>query len=346
MKKNRILSTAGLDPSNSTRLRSYCKLMQVSLTDKWLFADEFVSSHVCFVCHDYLVNLHQSVLNRSQIIVVVDVADTHNSDDKYRISIPLSASKIKELLNKISRDVKFTTLNLKAEDPKKTVNIFNAAFTKIRSNFFEKKDRNIIEINQKRRQEFISYLTQKIQINKKIVPKVVLLGSPGSGKTTIVQTASQGCALKSDVSATDSVARDKLQTTVGIDYAEIQMGGVNTTPNCKLKLFGTPGQIKFNFVWDMVGKNAEAFIVLLDMSRPEPLAYLIFYMKFLKSELGKVSNIYCALTHCSKYKGSIINFIDSIEYRFPKFDGLYFVDSREKEDVCTMLEHIYPQISQ
>ena len=57
MKKDRILSTAGVCQNNSIKLRSYCNLMQSSLSDKWLFADDFVESHVCFIRDDYLQNM-------------------------------------------------------------------------------------------------------------------------------------------------------------------------------------------------------------------------------------------------------------------------------------------------
>lgn len=347
MKNNRILSTVGMCPTNSTRLRSYCSLMQASLHDKWLFADDFVQSHVCLVEDNYLVNWGTDKIHQSQVIVVVNVSGSNrykHSDYEFQISSPLTAAKIKDVLNRISNRIEFTPINNTSLEPKRAVNIFKSAFTKIRKNFFRKKEIVTLETKQKNKQEFIAKLSRKIQKQETLPCKIVLLGSPGSGKTTAIQSASSGRALNSDVAASDSVAKYKAKTTVGIDYADITLTGLSTTKDPKIQLFGTPGQIKFNFVWDMVGKNANAFIILLDMSRPEPLSYLKFYIKFLKNELGKKSHIYCALTHSEKYAGDIPSIIDCIESEFSKLMGIYTIDARREEDVLIMLEDIYLHI--
>jgi len=345
MKNNRILSTAGICLKNSTRLRSYCNLMQGSLLDKWLFADDFVESHVCFIRADYLANIDKDKLNRSQVIVIVaDSFAVKPAGYEYQISVPLTAIKIRSVLNKISDKIEFKPLNLMIKEPEKAVNKFKAAFSKIRKNFFGKKGRDMLEIKQKSRQQFISRITQKIQLNKLPPYKIVLLGSPGSGKTTAIQSVGGAKALSSDVSATDSVASDKEKTTVGVDFAEIKITGLGVKSGRNIQLFGTPGQIKFNFVWDMVGKNTNAFIVLLDMSRPEPLSYLKFYKRFLSDELGNRSQIYCALTHCGRYSGDINSLIDCIACEFHWLKGVYKIDAREKDEVSIMLGDIYSQI--
>ena len=344
MKTNRILSTAGMCQLNSTKLRSYCNLMQGALTDKWLFADDFVESHVCFILDDYLENLSKDETDKSQVTVIVS-KNNNKTDSKYQITSPLTAAKIKDVLNQISNDFEFKPLNLISTiKSKKTIGKFKSAFAKIRKSFFGKDDHGIIEQKRESKQQFLLKLTKKVQPNKLLPYKIVLLGSPASGKTTAIQSASKGKALNTDVSATDSVASDKTKTTVGIDYAEIDVGGTNGINDRKLKLIGTPGQIKFNFVWDVVGKGADGFIILLDVSRPEPLSYLKFYLKFLHNEMTELSPIYCALTHCDNYKAEILSLIDSIENQFPKLQGIYKIDARKKEDITILLEDIYPQI--
>lgn len=344
MKIDRILSTAGVCRVDSTKLRSYCNLMQGSLMDKWLFADDFVNSHVCFVRDDYLENMDESTLKKAQIIVILNRKNSYLSGYDYQISTPLTAYKIKKILNKISQSVKFKPFLLDERMNKKSVNKFKAAFSAIRKNFLGRKSSNVIVMKQKNRQNFISNLSKRIHTNELSPFKIVLLGSPGSGKTTAIQSINPGRALSSDVSATDSVASNKMNTTVGIDYAEINVKGYFPGKTRKLKLIGTPGQIKFNFIWDMVGKGADAFIILLDLSRPEPLSYLKFFKKFLRSELGNISLIYCALTHCDKYSGHIPSLIECIESEFPGLKGVYKIDPREKKDISILLSDIYPQI--
>ncbi len=343
MKTNRIMSTAGVCPKNATKLRSYCNLMQSSLDDKWLFADDFVESHVCVIIDDYLNNMDKDKMNMSQVMIVINQSNKP-LNHKYQISLPLNAAKIKNILNRISEESKFTPLNLTKTESKTVVNKFKSAFSKIRKNFFGNRGRKMAALKQTNRDQFISRITKKINPNITPSIKIVLLGSPGSGKTTAIQSASHGKALNSDVSATDSVANDKAKTTVGIDYADILIPDDIGIMNKKITLFGTPGQIKFNFIWDVVGKTADAFIILLDLSRPEPLSYLKFYQRFLRDELGKDSQVFCALTHSEKYPGDLNSFMDCIESEFQKLKGVYKIDARKTDDITILLSDIYPQI--
>ncbi|MCF6319368.1 MAG: hypothetical protein L3J83_08840, partial [Proteobacteria bacterium] len=251
-KTNRILSTAGILPINSTKLRSYCNLMQGSLTDKWLFADEFVESHVCIIRDDYLTNVDKKNIELSQVLIVINRSG-RDIDYKYQINLPLTAAKIRNILNQVSKEVEFKPLNLTRAKPKSAVKRFKSAFSKIRESFFGNRGRKMLALKQTNKEKFLSRITSKINPNIEKAYKVVLLGSPGSGKTTAIESASDGKALNSDVSATDSVASDKAKTTVGIDYAEVEVPNDNGGIHGKVALFGTPGQIKFNFIWDIVG---------------------------------------------------------------------------------------------
>ncbi len=40
----------------------------------------------------------------------------------------------------------------------------------------------------------------------------------------------------------------------------------------RIRLFGTPGQSRFDFLWKILAKNALGMIILTDNSRPDPLA--------------------------------------------------------------------------
>ncbi len=338
-KVNRILSTAGVSPTNATRLRSYCNLIQRSLIDRWLFADEFVDSHVCFVRDDYLNSLGQDKIEKAQVIVVVNVKGNHFPDMKYQISSPIKAKSVRDVLNQISKDVEFKSPKQVKKSTKSVAKRFINAFSGIRKSLFKRKESTSNREVQLRKNQFVSRITQKMNINEAPPKSIVLLGSPGSGKTTFVKSASKGKALDSDVSATDSVAQDKDKTTVGIDYALIRL-----SDNHKIKLFGTPGQVKFNFVWDMVGKSANAFVILVDMSRPEPLSYLKFYLRFIQSEIKHNESIFCALTHTENYTGDISSFIDIIEDEFPKIKSVYSIDGRSNSDTSVILNDIYVQL--
>jgi hypothetical protein len=250
------------------------------------------------------------------------------------------------VLNRISKEFQFKpigneeTQESNHSEKKSVASRFKTAFENIRSNFLGRKGREMAQKEQDRKKQFISRITQKIQLEQIKLKKVVFLGSPGSGKTTALQTVSGGTALSSEVAATDIVAKDKEKTTVGIDYSEVQVND-----GLKLQLFGTPGQVKFNFLWDVVGKSADAFVILMDLSRPEPMMYLKFYLRFLHTEIGNSKNVFCALTHCDLFPGDLATFKDLIESEFPKLSGIYNIDPRNKEDVLILLEDVVENLS-
>ncbi len=74
--------------------------------------------------------------------------------------------------------------------------------------------------------------------------KVVVLGGMGSGKSTLVRSIAAGAVVDTDVANSDRLGADKASTTVALDYADIDL------PNGeRLRLYGTPGQQRFDFLW-------------------------------------------------------------------------------------------------
>jgi signal recognition particle receptor subunit beta len=97
--------------------------------------------------------------------------------------------------------------------------------------------------------------------------KVVVTGTMGAGKTTAIRSISDKTTLSTEVPISEPVEGDKTSTTVGMDYGECELDD-----QVVLKLFGTPGQERFRFMWDILGTGAFGLIVLADNSRPDPVA--------------------------------------------------------------------------
>jgi len=95
--------------------------------------------------------------------------------------------------------------------------------------------------------------------------KVVVTGPFGAGKTTFIQTISEIATLSTEAQITDGTSfGSKNQTTVGIDY-----GRITLDEELVLYLFGTPGQDRFDFMWDVCSRGMLGFILLMDCTRPE-----------------------------------------------------------------------------
>jgi small GTP-binding protein len=88
------------------------------------------------------------------------------------------------------------------------------------------------------------------------IPKILVTGPRGSGKSTFVRTASQ-------LSAGKSVSVDRAGTTVALDYANVSLRGLT------LDLFGTPGQARFNPILRTLAKDAMGVVLIVDSTDPK-----------------------------------------------------------------------------
>lgn len=104
--------------------------------------------------------------------------------------------------------------------------------------------------------------------------KIIFAGPVGSGKTTAIRVISDKVALSTEVEMSEGITEIKNQTTVGFDYGKCEMGD-----GFSLHLYGTPGQERFRFMWDLLAKGAFGLIVLADHSRSDPIADVIDYLQ-------------------------------------------------------------------
>ena len=102
--------------------------------------------------------------------------------------------------------------------------------------------------------------------------KILFTGVTGSGKTTAIAAVSEIAPLSTDVRNTDSGV-SKRMTTVGLDYGELTLDNGD-----KLRLYGTPGQKRFDFMWTILSRGALGLVILIDNSQADPLADLDMYL--------------------------------------------------------------------
>ena len=88
--------------------------------------------------------------------------------------------------------------------------------------------------------------------------KVIVTGPFNSGKTAFVSTISDIAVVTTEKKITTEDRGIKSETTVAMDYGRVEIDGRI------LHLSGTPGQTRFNFMWDILAREMNAFIVLVD----------------------------------------------------------------------------------
>ena len=94
--------------------------------------------------------------------------------------------------------------------------------------------------------------------------KMVVTGPYSAGKTAFVQTISEIDVVSTERKVTTEAERIKDQTTVAMDF-----GRITVDEDLVLYLFGTPGQRRFDFMWEILAQGMLGFVVLVDSVRPE-----------------------------------------------------------------------------
>jgi small GTP-binding protein len=96
--------------------------------------------------------------------------------------------------------------------------------------------------------------------------KIVVTGPFSAGKTTLIRTISEITVLSTEKDITDHTKSRKAETTVAMDF-----GRITIDRDLVLYLFGTPGQDRFDFMWEILGEGMLGYILLVDADREDSL---------------------------------------------------------------------------
>ena len=97
--------------------------------------------------------------------------------------------------------------------------------------------------------------------------KIVFAGSVGSGKTTAIQSLSDIEVVSTEANASDEVRKLKPTTTVAMDYGLMRLDNGD-----QVRLYGAPGQKRFDFMWDILTENALGLVLLVNAAAQDPVA--------------------------------------------------------------------------
>src|ERR1700709_765756 len=92
--------------------------------------------------------------------------------------------------------------------------------------------------------------------------KIVVTGPFAAGKTTLIRTISEITVLSTERGISDETSGRKRETTVAMDFGRI---GIDS--DLVLYLFGTPGQDRFDFMWEVLGEGMLGYVLVIDGDR-------------------------------------------------------------------------------
>jgi len=94
--------------------------------------------------------------------------------------------------------------------------------------------------------------------------KIVVTGPFNAGKTEFIQSVSEIDVVSTERRISSVNEKVKEMTTVAMDF-----GRITVDQDLILYLFGTPGQKRFDFMWEILSEGMLGFVVMVDSTRPE-----------------------------------------------------------------------------
>ena len=163
---------------------------------------------------------------------------------------------------------------------------------------------------------------------------VILFAGPmGAGKTTAVQTLSEIEVVSTEAANTERNVVDKPTTTVALDYGEITLD-----LDDKVRLYGVPGQKRFDFMWAILRERARGLVLLINNDAPDPIATVLEYLE----EFGELVSDGRAVIGVSRSDTAPVPTLDDysdalFEARPDLFLPIFTVDPRNAAQMTTLL---------
>lgn len=167
--------------------------------------------------------------------------------------------------------------------------------------------------------------------------KFIVTGTVGAGKTTLISAISEIPPISTDVKNTD-ISVDKGLTTVAFDYGQITISETE-----RLRLYGTPGQERFSFMWRVLAQGAMGVIILVDHTRPDPIADLKIYLDNFATLIKATGSVVC-ICKMDPQKQPLLDDFDDAIAKYGIICPIIEADIRKKEDVLRVLDILLTQL--
>ncbi len=162
--------------------------------------------------------------------------------------------------------------------------------------------------------------------------KIIFAGPVGAGKTTAIASISDIPPVRTDEVASDMTRKRKSQTTVAFDYGVMNLDGSE-----KIHLYGTPGQERFDFMWEILTKNALGLVLLVDNTRKDPLRDMQFFLDAFKPLIDDTA-LAVGVTQTDLSSTPGLRAYNKRLRELAHRAAVFHVDAREKRDVSILVQ--------
>jgi uncharacterized protein len=162
--------------------------------------------------------------------------------------------------------------------------------------------------------------------------KIIFSGPVGAGKTTAIGAISDIEPIATDEVVSEPAEASKSLTTVALDYGLIKLA-----ENERIHLYGTPGQDRFDFMWEVLTHGSIGLILLLSNARPDPFSDLRFFLDAFKDFIGETKLVIGVTQMDLMPRPTLEEYylqLNNDTAKIPVFE----VDARMKHDVSLLVE--------
>ncbi len=162
--------------------------------------------------------------------------------------------------------------------------------------------------------------------------KIIFAGPVGAGKTTAIRSISDIPIVSTDELASDMARDRKPATTVAMDYGLMKLDGANN-----VHLYGTPGQERFDFMWDILTEGGLGLVLLLDNTRANRFKDLSFFITAFR-EFIDTTSLAIGVTRMDEQREPGLELCNehlrSLGLKCPIFE----IDARSRQDVSLLVQ--------
>ena len=164
--------------------------------------------------------------------------------------------------------------------------------------------------------------------------KIIFSGTVGAGKSTAIAALSDIPPVATEAVASDETGLIKKTTTVAMDYGVLNLPGGE-----KVMLYGTPGQERFSFMWDILSEGGIGLVLLINNANPDPLADLQGYLQAFRDFISGTA-VAIGVTHMDRAEKPGLDAyrkkLAELGHQPPP--AIFRVDARSRDDVAMLVK--------
>ncbi|WP_227429752.1 GTP-binding protein [Psychrobacter sp. I-STPA6b] len=170
--------------------------------------------------------------------------------------------------------------------------------------------------------------------------KIIIAGPVGAGKTEAIRVLSDKDVVSTEEAASDEVQQIKKTTTVAMDYGIMKLDSGE-----QVRLYGTPGQKRFDFMWEILSENALGLILLINATTDDPVQDLKDYLQsFIPLVQG--SALVVGVTHAENVAWDLHQRLSDYLISIDIPANVMTVDAREKDQMRQLVRALVYAIAE